>query len=70
MFAPIELMRAQHGTAYNIAPLKWLLKNLYDVGNGEVRPRFMDLLVADEVSLRKIGEIVARQEAESAAVRV
>src|SRR3954452_9824504 len=29
LFAPVELMRAQHGAAYNIAPLKWLLKNLY-----------------------------------------
>lgn len=66
VFAPIELMRAQHGTAYNIAPLKWLLKNFYQVGNGEVRPRFMDLLAADEGALRKIGEAVAPAEEESA----
>jgi 4-hydroxy-tetrahydrodipicolinate synthase len=66
LFAPIELMRAQHGTAYNIAPLKWLLKNLYDVGSGEARPRFMDLLPADEKSLRTIGEAVAAKEKELA----
>jgi len=65
VFAPIELMRAQHGTAYNIAPLKWLLKNLYGVGNGQARPRFMDLLAADEAALRRIGEAVAAIEAES-----
>jgi dihydrodipicolinate synthase/N-acetylneuraminate lyase len=65
VFAPIELMRAQHGTAYNIAPLKWLLKNLYNVGNGEARPRFMDLLPTDESVLKKIGEAVAAIEAES-----
>ena len=64
IFEPIELMRAQHGTAYNIAPLKWLLKNLYNIGNGEVRSRFMDLLPADEKPLRKIGEAVAMAEAE------
>jgi 4-hydroxy-tetrahydrodipicolinate synthase len=67
VFAPIELMRAQHGTAYNIAPLKWLLKNLYNIGNGEVRPRFMDLLPTDESVLKKIGEAVAAIEAESVA---
>lgn len=66
IFAPIELMRAQHGTAYNIAPLKWLLKNIYQIGNGEVRSRFMDLLAADEAPLRKIGEAVAATEQESA----
>jgi len=66
IFAPIELMRAQHGTAYNIAPLKWLLKNLYQIGTGEARPRFMDLLPADESSLRKIGDAVAAVEVESA----
>jgi 4-hydroxy-tetrahydrodipicolinate synthase len=65
VFAPIELMRAQHGTAYNIAPLKWLLKILYSVGNGEARARFMDLLPADEGALRKIGEAVAAEEKES-----
>src|SRR5262245_26772773 len=68
LFAPIELMRAQHGTAYNIGPLKWLLKNLYDIGNGEVRSRFMELLPADENVLRKIGDAVASAEAESAAI--
>jgi 4-hydroxy-tetrahydrodipicolinate synthase len=67
VFAPIELMRAQHGTAYNIAPLKWLLKILCNVGNGEVRSRFMELLPADEGALRKIGEAVAAVEAESVA---
>jgi 4-hydroxy-tetrahydrodipicolinate synthase len=67
IIAPIELMRAQHGTAYNIAPLKWLLKNLYGIGNGEVRPRFMELLASDEKALRKIGEAVAAIEQESAA---
>jgi len=66
VFAPIELLRAQHGTAYNIAPLKWLLKNLYNVGNGEARARFMDLLPADEHALGKIGQAVAAQEEESA----
>jgi dihydrodipicolinate synthase/N-acetylneuraminate lyase len=65
VFAPIELLRAQHGTAYNIAPLKWLLKNLYHIGNGEVRSRFMDLLPADEPALRKIGDAVAAREAET-----
>jgi len=65
IFEPIELMRAQHGTSYNIAPLKWLLKNLYNIGNCEVRSRFMDLLPADEKPLRKIGEAVAAAEAES-----
>jgi len=64
IFSPIELMRAQHGTAYNIAPLKWLLKNLYGIGNGEVRPRFMELLSTDETALRKLGEAIAAQEAE------
>ncbi len=64
VFEPIELMRAQHGTAYNIAPLKWLLKDLYHIGNGEVRSRFMDLLPADEKALRKIGEAVAAAEEE------
>jgi dihydrodipicolinate synthase/N-acetylneuraminate lyase len=67
VFAPIELMRAQHTTAYNIAPLKWLLKNLYSVGNGEVRSRFMDLLAADEPALRKLGDAVAAAEADAAA---
>ena len=66
VFAPIELLRAQHGTAYNIAPLKWLLKNLYDIGNGESRARFMELLPGDEKSLQKIGQAIAAQEAESA----
>jgi len=65
IFAPIELMRAQHGTAYNIAPLKWLLKNLYQIGNGEVRPRFMPLAPSDEDALRKIGQTVAAKEAEA-----
>jgi dihydrodipicolinate synthase/N-acetylneuraminate lyase len=68
IFAPIELMRTQHATAYNIAPLKWLLKNLYNVGNGEVRPRFMPLLPADEDALRKIGQAVAAKETELASV--
>ena len=67
VFSPIELMRGQHGTAYNIAPLKWLLKNFYGIGNGEVRPRFMELLAPDEKALRKIGEAVAAIEKESAA---
>jgi hypothetical protein len=49
-------MRAHHGTACNIAPLKGLLKNLYHIGNGETRPRFMDLLPSDERALGKIGE--------------
>lgn len=38
IFTPFELTRAQHGTAYNIAPLKWLLKNLYQIGAGQSRP--------------------------------
>src|SRR5262245_13539612 len=67
IFAPIEVMRAQHGTAYNIAPLKWLLKNLYQIGTGESRPRFMDLLPADEPTLQKIGQAVAAAEEEAAA---
>jgi 4-hydroxy-tetrahydrodipicolinate synthase len=67
IFAPIELMRAQHGTAYNIAPLKWLLKTLYSIGNGEARPRFMNLLPADEKPLGQIAEAVAALEKESAA---
>jgi dihydrodipicolinate synthase/N-acetylneuraminate lyase len=67
IFEPIELMRAQHGAAYNIAPLKWLLKNLYQIGNGEVRSRFVELLPADEKTLRRIGEAVAAVEAESVA---
>ena len=67
IFAPIELMRAQHGAAYNIAPLKWLLKTLYNVGNGEARPRFMNLLPADEKPLGQIAEAVAALEKESAA---
>ena len=67
IFAPIELMRAQHGTAYNIAPLKWLLKSLYQIGTGEARPRFMDLLPADEPALKKIGQAVAQAEQEVAA---
>lgn len=66
IFAPIELMRAQHGTAYNIAPLKWLLKNLYDIGSGEARPRFMELLPADEAVLQKIAPAIAAQEQEFA----
>jgi 4-hydroxy-tetrahydrodipicolinate synthase len=66
VFAPIELMRAQHGTAYNIAPLKWLLKNLCQIGNGQARPRFMDLLSADEPALQKIAQAVAAAEAEAA----
>lgn len=70
VFAPIELMRAQHATAYNIAPLKWLLKNLYGIGNGEVRPRFMDLLPADEQPLRKIGEAVAARDVECTANKI
>src|SRR5262245_61415247 len=68
LFAPIELMRAQHGTAYNIAPLKWLLKHFYRIGNGEVRSRFMELLPADEKALQRIGDPVAAAEAESAAI--
>jgi 4-hydroxy-tetrahydrodipicolinate synthase len=67
VFAPIELMRAQHGTAYNIAPLKWLLKNLYGIGNGEARTRFMDLLPADEPPLKKIGEAALAYEQEASA---
>src|SRR5262245_24094883 len=66
IFAPIELMRAQHGTAYNIAPLKWLLKHLYYIGTGEVRPRFMDLLPSDEAILQKLAPAIAAQEKESA----
>jgi len=69
IFAPIELMRAQHGTAYNIAPLKWLLKNFYQVGNGIARPRFMDLQSVDEGPLKKIGDVVAAKEAEWAAAK-
>lgn len=64
VFTPIELLRAQHGTAYNIAPLKWLLKQCYAIGNGESRPRFMDLLPGDEPALREIGEAVMAREAE------
>lgn len=67
IFSPVELMRAQHGTAYNIAPLKWLLKNLYHVGNGEARSRFMDLLPADAPALEKIGQAIAAQESECSA---
>jgi|GEM_PF-6483285 len=67
VFAPIELMRAQHGTAYNIAPLKWLLKHLYQIGTGQARPRFLDLLPADESALQKIGQAVAAAEEEAAA---
>ena len=67
IFAPIELMRAQHGTAYNIAPLKWLLKNLYNIGNGEARPRFMDLLPADAKPLEKLASAIAAQEQEATA---
>jgi len=66
IFASIELLRAQHGTAYNIAPLKWLLKNLYQIGNGEVRSRFMELLPADEPALRKMGDAVAAAESAAA----
>jgi 4-hydroxy-tetrahydrodipicolinate synthase len=65
-FAPVELLRAQHGTAYNIAPLKWLLKNLYGIGNGQARPRFMDLLPADEPALAKLGQSLAAAEQEAA----
>jgi 4-hydroxy-tetrahydrodipicolinate synthase len=65
VFAPIELMRAQHGTAYNIAPLKWLLKHFYDIGTGEARPRFMDLLAADEPALKKLGQAAAAIEEQS-----
>jgi 4-hydroxy-tetrahydrodipicolinate synthase len=68
IFSPIELMRAQHGTAYNIAPLKWLLKNFYDIGNGETRPRFMDLLPADETVLQKFAPTLISQDQESAGV--
>lgn len=60
-------MRSLHGTAYNIAPLKWLLKNLYQIGNAQTRPRFMDLLPADEPSLRKIADSLAAAEANAAA---
>lgn len=67
IFAPIELMRAQQGAAYNIAPLKWLLKNLYNIGNGQARPRFMNLLTADEKPLGQIAEAVAAVEKASAA---
>ena len=66
IIVPIELMRAQHATAYNIAPLKWLLKNLYQIGNGQARPRFMDLLPADEPALQKIGQAVVAAEEEAA----
>src|SRR3954451_12893414 len=66
LFAPIELMRAQHGTAYNIAPLKWLLKNLYNIGTAETRPRFMDLLPADEAVLQKLAPTIAAQDQEAA----
>jgi 4-hydroxy-tetrahydrodipicolinate synthase len=62
IFTPIELMRAQHGTAYNIAPLKWLLKNVYDIGTGETRPRFMDLLPTDEAALQKLLPALAAEE--------
>jgi 4-hydroxy-tetrahydrodipicolinate synthase len=67
VFTPIELLRAQHGTAYNIAPLKWLLKNFYNVGNGEARTRFMDLLAADEPALEKMGQAAAALEEQSLA---
>lgn len=67
IFAPVELMRAQHGTAYNIAPLKYLLKHLYQIGTGETRPRFMDLLPADEAVLQKIAPSIAALEQESGA---
>src|SRR5436853_626929 len=67
IFAPIELMRAQHATAYNIAPLKWLLKNLYHIGTGETRPRFTDLLPVDEATLQKLAPALAAQEQEFAA---
>src|SRR5262245_27484442 len=65
LFEPVELMRAQHGTAYNIAPLKWLLKHLYQVGNGEARARFMDLLPTDEKALLAIGQGLASMENET-----
>lgn len=62
-FLPIELMRAEHNTGYNIAPLKWLLQVLYQIGNGMTRPRFMSLLPADEARLRAIAEpLVALEE--------
>jgi 4-hydroxy-tetrahydrodipicolinate synthase len=64
-FAPVELMRAQHGTAYNIAPLKWLLKHLYNIGNGEARPRFMDLMSSDEPALSKLAQTLAAAEQEA-----
>ena len=54
----------RHGTAYNIAPLKWLLKHLYHIGTGETRPRFMDLLRADEAVLQKLAPALAAQEEE------
>jgi 4-hydroxy-tetrahydrodipicolinate synthase len=66
LFAPIEILRAQHGAAYNIAPLKWLLKNFYDIGNAQTRPRFMELLPADEPSLQKLGDSLAAVEREAA----
>jgi dihydrodipicolinate synthase/N-acetylneuraminate lyase len=66
IFSPIELMRAQHGRSYNIAPLKWLLKNLYQIGTGEARPRFMDLLDTDAKALEKIAPAIAAQEKEMA----
>jgi 4-hydroxy-tetrahydrodipicolinate synthase len=66
LFVPVELMRAQHGTAYNIAPLKWLLKNLYQIGNTQTRSRFMDLLPTDEPALRKIADSLAAAETAAA----
>lgn len=66
LFAPVEQMRAQHGTAYNIAPLKWLLKHLYQIGTGEARPRFMDLLPADEPALQRLASALAATERELA----
>src|SRR4029078_2557215 len=64
IFAPIELMRAQHGTAYNIAPLKWLLKNLYNIGTGESRTRFIDLLPTDGATLQNLAPAIAAREQE------
>jgi dihydrodipicolinate synthase/N-acetylneuraminate lyase len=66
LFAPVEQLRALHGTAYNIAPLKWLLKNLYQIANSQTRPRYMDLLPADEPALRKHADTLAAAETAAA----
>jgi hypothetical protein len=42
------------------------LKSLYQIGTGEARPRFMNLLPADEPALQKIGQQLAALEQESA----